>query len=232
LFILIHGGGHSSRCWEPTVDRIDAPVLAIDMPGRGRHPAPLDKVHVADWIDSAVRDIEEADANDAVLVGHSMAGASIPGIVDRVHTRLRHIVFVSCAVPQQGESVMSLLPREVVELSELMVPDPAGSFPGKKYTVETQCYDMDEEQTAFTLEVSVPEAYWPMRDPVDLAGLRQAVPRTWVKLLGDRSLRPELQDVMAERTACTEIIELDSGHMAMISHPQELADVLAAIRSR
>jgi pimeloyl-ACP methyl ester carboxylesterase len=91
MFILIHGANHSSRCWEPMIDHLNAPVLAIDLPGRGRHGAPLDQPHLSDFIESAVADIEEAGLRDAILVGHSMAGLSIPGIVDRVHDRLRQI---------------------------------------------------------------------------------------------------------------------------------------------
>jgi hypothetical protein len=65
-----------------------------------------------------------------------------------------------------------------------------------------------------------------MRDPVDLSGLRHPVPRTWVKLMTDRTPTPEQADVMADRAGCTDIVELDSGHLAMITHPQQLADVL------
>jgi pimeloyl-ACP methyl ester carboxylesterase len=83
MFVLIHGSNHSSRCWEPIIDLLDAPARAIDLPGRGRHPAPLDKVRLTDFIQSAVEDIEGADVRDAVLVGHSMAGLSVPGIVDQ-----------------------------------------------------------------------------------------------------------------------------------------------------
>jgi pimeloyl-ACP methyl ester carboxylesterase len=231
MFILIHGANHSSRCWEPMIDHLNAPALAIDLPGRGRHPAPLDKVHLSDFIESAVADIEGADLRDAILVGHSIAGLSMPGIVDRVHDRLRHIVFVSCIVPQHGESMLSELPEEFRELANSVAPDPAGALPGRKLSVQTMCYDMDQEQTAFTLGVRVAEAYWPMRDSVDLSGLRHPVPRTWVKLMADRTPTPEQADILAERAGCTDVVELDSGHFAMITHPQQLADVLDQLNS-
>jgi pimeloyl-ACP methyl ester carboxylesterase len=226
MFILVHGSNHSSRCWEPIVDLLGAPALAVDLPGRGRNPAPLDRVHLADFIDSAVKDIEDADATDAVLVGHSMAGLSLAGIMDRVHERLRHVVFLSCVVPRDGESMLSELPPELAELSRSATPTPAGLWPGKKVLSQTMCRGMSEEHTTFTLDVSVPEAFWPMHDPVDLSGLRHPVPRTWVKLLRDGAPSPEQADAYAQRTGCTKIVELDTGHFAMITHPRELADVL------
>lgn len=226
MFILIHGSNHSSRCWEPMVDLLEAPALAIDLPGRGRHPAPLDQVHLRDFIESAVKDIEEAGASDAVLVGHSMAGLSLPGIVDRVHDRLRHVVFVSCVVPADGASMVSELPPLHAEIARAATPTPAGMWPGKRVLVQTMCDGMNEDQTTFTLDVSVPEAFSPMHDPVDLSGLRHAVPRTWVKLLRDRAPSPEQADTYADRTGCTSVVELDTGHFAMITHPAQLAKVL------
>jgi pimeloyl-ACP methyl ester carboxylesterase len=231
MFILVHGSNHSSRCWGRVVDLLNAPVLAIDLPGRGRHPARLDHVHVSDFIESAVKDIEDADASDAVLVGHSMAGLSLAGIVDQVHDRLRHVGFVSCVVPRHGESMLSELPPALAELSRSATPTPAGLWPGKKVLAQTMCGGMDEGQTTFTLEVSVPEAFWPMHDPVDLSGFRHAVPRTWVKLLRDGAPSPQQADAYAERTGCTEVVELDTGHFAMITDPQEFADVLNRIHA-
>ena len=67
MFILVHGSNHSSRCWDPILDHLEAPTLAIDLPGRGRHPAPLDRINLSDFIRSAVQDIEDADAADRVI---------------------------------------------------------------------------------------------------------------------------------------------------------------------
>lgn len=229
MFVLIHGGGHTARCWEPVVPLLDAPALALDLPGRGAHPAPLDEVHLADWISSAVADIEGADLRDIVLVGHSMAGLSLPGVVERIHARLRHVVFVSCAVPPHGGTLVDLLPPDIVAIVEQSTPSPEGTALPPHAVRAMQCYDMDDAQTAFTLEVVVAEAYWPVRDIVSLDGLRHPVPRTWLKLLGDRTFPPDQQEEMARRAGCDTVTEIDSGHMAMISHPRELAAALNTI---
>jgi pimeloyl-ACP methyl ester carboxylesterase len=231
MFVLIHGGGHSSRCWERVIPLLDAPALALDLPGRGAHPGPLDQIHLSDWIDAASDDIARAGVSDAVLVGHSMAGLSMPGIIDRVHDRLRHVVFTSCAVPADGRPLLDLLPPEVAELANAIPPSSAGASLTPDEVVAMQCYDMDEEQTAFTLDVVVPEAYWPVRDPVSLDGLRHPVPRTWIKLLRDRTFVSEEQDKMAARAGCGDVIEIDSGHMAMVSHPSELSAALNRIHA-
>jgi pimeloyl-ACP methyl ester carboxylesterase len=231
MFVLVHGGGHSSRCWQPTLPFLDAPVVVIDLPGRGAHPAPLDNVRLADWVDSAVGDLERTRVTDAVLVGHSMAGLTIPGMLERAHHRLRRVVFVSCTVPPEGKSLLDLLSPDLVEMLQVVHPSPGGIALSSDEVREMQCYDMDEEQARFTVDAAVPEAYWPTREPVSLAGLQLAVPRTWVRLTADRTVPAESQDEMARRAGCDQVIDLSSGHMAMISHPAELAAILNRVHA-
>jgi pimeloyl-ACP methyl ester carboxylesterase len=226
--VLVHGGGHSSRCWEPTIARLRAPAVAVDLPGRGRRPGPLDRVRIADSVDAVVDDIRGVEGG-VVLVGHSMAGLTIPGVLARVPERIRHVVFVSCGIPPDGGSLLDVLQPDIRAFAEAMEPSPAGASLTPEQVRLSQCADMDDEQTRFTLEIVVPEAYWPTREPVDTTGLRQPIPRTWVRLLRDETFPPEVQDAMARRAGCRHVVAIDSGHAAMISHPVELAAVLDAV---
>jgi pimeloyl-ACP methyl ester carboxylesterase len=230
-FLLVHGGGHSSRCWEPTVPHLAARAVAIDLPGRGRRPGPLDRIRVADWIDAAVDDLLALDEPDVVLVGHSMAGLTIPGVLERAHDRIRHVVFVSCAIVPPGSTILDLLPADLAARARAIPASPAGAALTPEETRRGQCYDMDDDQARFTLEVVVPEACWPTREAVVLTGLERPVPRTWIRLLRDQSFPPAVQDEMARRARCDDVVDLDSGHMAMISHPVELAAALNRIHA-
>jgi len=225
-FVLIHGGAHSSRCWERTVPLLDGPVLAIDLPGRGARPGPLDRLTIADGVASAVADIEAAALEDPVLVGHSMAGLVMPGILREIGERFSHVVFVSCAILPAGTSLLDLLPLDLAARARAIPPTPEGSSLSEDEIIELECYDMDADQTRFTVEVVVPEAFGPIREPVDPSGLAHPVPKTWVRLLRDRTFPPAMQDEMAARAGCTSTVELDSGHMAMISKRREPAHVL------
>jgi pimeloyl-ACP methyl ester carboxylesterase len=229
-FVLVHGGGHSARCWEPTIPHLDGPAVAIDLPGRGARPGPLDELRIGDMIASAVRDLEALDTDDVVLVGHSMAGLVMPGIMEHCRDRIRHAVFVSCAILEPGTSLLDLLPDDIRAMAVAAPPSAAGAARPPEDVVRFQCYDMDEAQTRFTLAVVVPEAYWPTREPADLTGLQTPIPRTWVKLLRDRTFSPAVQDEMAARARCDRTIEIDSGHTVMISHPGDLAAALNQIR--
>ena len=34
--VLVHGGGFAGSCWDLLVPELDAPTVAVDLPGRGR----------------------------------------------------------------------------------------------------------------------------------------------------------------------------------------------------
>ena len=99
------------------------PALAVDLPGRGAHPADLTSLTIGDFVDSVVTDIEAADLHDVVLVGHSLAGLTIPGVAARPAGPVRRLVFVSCTVPRDGESTYDTLDPEVQALSDGNDPD-------------------------------------------------------------------------------------------------------------
>lgn len=202
------------------------PALALDLPGRGARPADLATLRTADFAEAVVEEIEVAGLSRAILVGHSLAGITLPLVLERIPERIAHAVFVACTVPREGQNVLDaigmpgdLRPRRPELLDEARA---RAMF----------CSDMDDEQSRFVLSRLCPEALGPMSEPARLAGLRQAVPRSYVKLLRDQTLSPAQQDEFARNAGPGCIVrELDAGHDAMVSRPRELAAVLDRIAS-
>src|SRR6516162_9084360 len=113
--VLVHGGAHAADCWDLIVAELagQAPelrVLAVDLPGRAGKPADLVTVTITDWVNSAVADIDDAGLGDVVVVGHSMAGLTVPGIVAKLGAaRVREMILLAAFVPPQGSSVVDTL---------------------------------------------------------------------------------------------------------------------------
>jgi pimeloyl-ACP methyl ester carboxylesterase len=107
--VLVHGGEHSADCWDLAVAELhrQAPelqVLAVDMPGHGATPGDLTTVTIADCVRSAVAQIEDAGLNEVVVVGHSLAGLTVPGIVAKLgSSRVREMFLAASCVPVQGK---------------------------------------------------------------------------------------------------------------------------------
>jgi len=228
-FVLVHGGSFAGSCWEPLVPLLKGPVRAVDLPGRGARPADLSTVRTRDFVDAVVEELRAID-QPAVLVGHSMAGITLPEVVGRVPELVRTVVFVSCAVPADGQCLLDALDpamRAIADEAESR-GDPVAMLE-RDLAATVFCNDMDDQQTALTLDRMVPEARPVLREPISLAGLQQPVRRVYIRLLDDAIIVPRQQDEMIANMGGAEVIEFDSGHMAMISHPAELAAVLNSL---
>ena len=79
-YVLAHGATFAASCWDLLVPHLDDDVIAIDLPGRGSRPADLSRVAIAEFVAAVLAEIEAWDLRDVVLVGHSLAGITLPGV--------------------------------------------------------------------------------------------------------------------------------------------------------
>src|ERR1700747_2317189 len=99
--VLIHGGAHAADCWDLTIAELACRepklrVLAVDLPGRGRNPADLTTVTIADWVNSVVAEVQNTSLGDVVVVGHSMGGLTVPGVVAQLGAaRVRELILAA-----------------------------------------------------------------------------------------------------------------------------------------
>jgi pimeloyl-ACP methyl ester carboxylesterase len=230
-YVLVHGGGFAGSCWDEITPFLDGDVVAVDLPGRGRNPGELNSITVSDFVAAVASEVRRLDLTDVTLVGHSLAGLTLPGVVGDVSDRLRRVVFVSCSVPSHGVPLAEVLegfsPSAAViaaQLGERLVDSRGVLHPDLARVMF--CNDMDEAQTASTLGRMVPEAIGVLTESADLAGLGRPVPRTFVRLTHDAIVSLETQNQMIENLGGADVVDLDSGHMAMISRPEDLARIL------
>jgi len=197
----------------------------VDLPGRGVHPAPLGSVTFATCAASVRDDIEAAGFDQMVLVGHSLAGCSMPAMVDLLGERVRHAVFVACTVPDHGKSSFDMLDPEIQDMIRT-AGDAAPRVMDGDLAKIVLGNDLTDDQLAWCLDRLVPEAPHLNDDPVDLTPLRVAMPRTWVRTLQDIIVAAPKQLHYAENVGNCPVIDLDAGHMCMISQPRALAEIL------
>lgn len=224
-FVLIHGGTFDGRCWDLLTPHLDGPVLAVDLPGRGKHAVPLDEVNLEACADAVVADIEEAGYDEVVVVGHSMAGITMPGVIGRLGDRVRHAAFVACTVPPDSGTILDTLDPSIGDMArENTSAEPA--LPSPEVTALVLGDDLTRDQLQWCSDRMVPEAIRLISEPVDLSPLKAPVPRIWVRTLGDRILDPAKQLAFARNVGDCPVVDVDAGHMCMVSKPEELAAIL------
>jgi pimeloyl-ACP methyl ester carboxylesterase len=179
---------------------------------------------------SVVADVDAAGLDGIVLVGHSLAGCTMPAVIGLLGERVRHAVFVACTVPPHGASSFDtldpdfqaqVLAADLPARPEVLSPAIAKVIFGN---------DLDDEQFAWCCARMVPEAPKLVEEPVDLSALAGPnPPRTWVRTLQDAIIDPEKQLRFVGNVGPCRVLDLDAAHMCMISKPMELAMIVNGI---
>ena len=227
-FVLVHGAGFGADCWDEQVPHLCADALAVDLPGRGaRSDADLRAVTLADCAGAVRADIEGRDLHNVILVGHSFAGVTIPRVLDLVPERIRHVVLVSAVIPPDGTRVLDQIEPGVRAAVEESI---AGGIYSqtREAAAAMLCNDMDEATAAHALDRLVDDSAALLGEQVDLSGYARTVPRTYVRGTRDMCYPEELQQRSIALTRA-DVVSLETGHMAMISAPKDLAAALNAI---
>ena len=230
-FVLIHGGGYGSSCWERLVPLLDGEVVLVDLPGRGTREADLGSVTLADNVAATIEDIERSGAAEVVLVGHSIGGITVAHVMNEVPERVAAAVLVASTIPPHGSAVVDHIDPDVRD--SVMAGSGNGVFRIDEETARTiLCNDLDAEQTEWALAGMVDETTSILGATVDLTALRSGIPVTYIRTTLDQTLPPEQQDAAIAAVGAPEVIDIESGHMVMISQPTLLAATLNEIRAR
>jgi len=247
--VLVHGGAHGGWCWAPTTERMTAPTLAVDLPPVSVRGGPRRYVDVAELRTLTVTDFATAvlDAADTVgfprfvLVGHSLAGITIPEVARRAPERVAHLVFLACSVPPEGGSILDCLDGEVAAMArtnlarQLAAPVGADVAPMDEAMARAMFgTDLDEPTMRFVLDRLGAEVMSVMDESVTRSGLDPAIPKTWVRTLRDAVVEVDKQDRFVANLEAVPggpvtVVDLDTGHDAMLARPDGLAAVLDGI---
>jgi pimeloyl-ACP methyl ester carboxylesterase len=221
-FVLVHGGAHAAWCWDRLLPHLTADprvtsVKAVDLCGHGdRHDAkPHDEIRIADYVDSVVTDIETADLQDVILVGHSMAGITLPHVAARVANRIRRVIYLSTTNPPLGKSVLDQMNEDALSPMSRGID-----------VTEGFCSDLDEETSTWLKGHLGVQPEGPMTDSVERVAGPPEIPSTYVVLDQDQILPPTYQLEQAARVGANEIVHFEAGHSAFASRPAELATLL------
>jgi pimeloyl-ACP methyl ester carboxylesterase len=231
--VLVHGGEHAGDCWDLVVAELhrQAPelrTLAVDLPGHGGKPGDLGTVTIGEWVASVIADIEDAGLEDIVIVGHSMAGVTVPGVVANLgSSRVREMILATAFVPPQGKAIadtlggpLAVFARRAARIGRPMsIPAPAARW--------AFCNGMTRTQTRLTMSKLHAESARIPAEPVDRSGLPDDVPRTWILTTRDRALSVKSQHAsIAALGGVQHVIPVDACHEVMFSHPEQLAHIL------
>jgi pimeloyl-ACP methyl ester carboxylesterase len=203
---LVHGAWHGGWAWDPLRVELEARghrVVAPDLPCED--PA-AGLVEYAAVVRAALDGVD-----DAIVVGHSLGGLTIP----LVPARLR--VFLCALVPgasQENAFVPGFGDARVRdELGRSYYPDVADAVHELQYPP-----DMALLASKLRRQARVDPVETPLRGPA-----------AYVVCARDAAIRPDWQRHVARDVVGVDPVELQSGHSPMLTVPRAFADVLESL---
>jgi pimeloyl-ACP methyl ester carboxylesterase len=229
-FALIHGAWHGAWCWERLLDPLRRRGHEFVTP---ELPSEDTEAGLEEYADTIWQALDEASAEDVVLVTHSLGGLVAP--VAAARRPVTALVYLAALVPEPGLSFSEQLAAstEPVLLFEggRMVDDQGRShWPDADATARIMYGDLSPEDARWAAGRLRPQAQKSQTEPSPAppAGLRVES----IICTGDRVVSPSWSRRVARERLGVEPTELPSGHFPMITHPEPLADALAQLDSQ
>jgi pimeloyl-ACP methyl ester carboxylesterase len=182
------------------------------------------------FVADVVNHIEAEELNDVILVGHSFGGASITGAADKIPNRIRHLVYLDGGILENGKSVFSTLPPDVVAARRKIVAEQGQGI-----------FIPPPAPTAFGIPENHPSADWVKRrltpHPVGTYDsplwidnpVGNGRPRTYIVCTNPIYGPLEATRQWVKKQEDWKWQEIATGHDAPVLAPAELARMLAAI---
>ncbi|GLK88735.1 alpha/beta fold hydrolase [Pseudomonas turukhanskensis] len=238
--ILLHGGQHGSWCWAPLLAAFEkqpsqfARVLTLDMPGCGtKRGRDVTSLSLNDVVAELNQDLRDLGVRQGVLLGHSIAGALLPLMAVGAPQLYRHLVYLTCALPGEGQSILEQLGSTLHGESPDHVGwplDPSKATP-QEMAVAMFGQDLSAETLGWLLSEVAQDATPPSvaTESITRTGYEGLVPATYIVTLRDNILPAAWQRRFAERAGASTVLEIDTPHEPFVSHPQLLADVIRGL---
>ena len=210
--VLVHGAWADGSCWSKVIVLLEAKgfhVVAVQNP----------LTSLPDDVAATQRALAALDG-PAILVGHSYGGTVITQA--GVDPKVAGLVYVSAYAPDIGQSSLTVgnnfapspLTAELVSAGGFYTISPKGIY-------EDFAQDLPLIERQVLLDTQGPTAQLAFGATVSVAAWKSK-PSWFVVASEDRAIPPALEmDEAAKMKATT--VTLHSGHLAMLSHPFEVA---------
>jgi pimeloyl-ACP methyl ester carboxylesterase len=213
--VLVHGAYADGSSWSEVIRRLqDAGIAAAAVQN------PL--VSLAD--DAAhTSGVLALQQGSVILAGHSFAGTVITEA--GTHPAVAGLVYIAARAPDAGEDYTALAGRfpPAPASAGLVYTDGFGALTESAFLNDfANGVEPTLARVLYAVQGRVSERLF--QDRTTVAAWRSKP--TWYAISRqDRTISPELQRFMAERMQAT-TVEIDAGHLSLITHPQEVAQLI------
>ena len=216
VIVLVHGAFADALGWQkliPILQRDGYDVTAVEIPLQS----------LAGDVATTKR-VVDAQNRPVVLVGHSYGGGVITGAAAGSR-KVKALVYLAAFGPDGGEPLGKFGDKYPVALNQALRPDSAGFLYVDRGQFHADfCADVPAGDAAVMAATQKPLSASVFKASVPVAAWK-TIPSWYVVSKRDHAINPDLERFYAKRMHA-HTTEVDSSHVAFISHPREIAKVI------
>ena len=215
--VLVHGAWADGSSWRAVIKRLQADGYRVTAP-----QFPL--TGLADDV-ARLRQVLDRQDGPAVVAGHSYGGQVMTALGADA-PNVAGLVYIAALGLDQGESLGALLSQgPVTPALAHMINDKQGfNWLSEDDFVQRFAADVDPVQAKGMYAVQQPLAASAFGDVMGVPAWKTR-PSWYLVAADDQALPPDVERMFASRMGATTVTIL-SGHLAMVSHPDEVAHLI------
>jgi pimeloyl-ACP methyl ester carboxylesterase len=215
--ILVHGAWADGSCWSGVIEQLQGEGFPVRAP-----QFPLSSL--ADDV-ARLRQVLELQDGPTIVVGHSYGG-QIMTALGQDASNVVGLVYIAAFGLDEGESLGALLSQGPVSpaLAHMFTDSRGFTWLSEDDFVNHFAGDVDPKQARVMYAVQQPLASSAFADVMGVPAWK-AQPSWYLVAQNDAALPPDAERQFAERMGAT-TVEIPSSHVAMVSHPAEVAGLI------
>lgn len=229
-FVLVHGAWHGGWCWARVAARLQAQghkVYTPTLTGLGERSHLLGpNITLDTFVDDVANLLRWEELCNVVLVGHSFGGLVISGVADVLPRCLRQLVYLDAFILPSGTSTFDTLPPKVVD--SMTTSAGASAVPAVPPPPLSSLGLHASDDLHFVGRRLTPQPLSVYRSALRLQNpqIGNARPCAYVSCTQPPFKGVDPSREWARQQKDWDFRELDSGHSALITHPDQVARLL------
>ncbi|MFT0859853.1 alpha/beta fold hydrolase [Ancylobacter sp. G4_0304] len=246
-FILIHGSWHWGGCFLPVSNILAThghAVIAPDLAGHGFNSVPAANVTDISIYAAPARAALEAVKGKAILLGHSVGGATCTWLGEEMPEKIAALVYLTGFMAPNGKTARDFVMTQTY-LKDVAIIESQGMLRltreglgldlNKRDLIARSLYsDVSPEHVEVALpSLSKITPHAPFTAVSKITPERYGtLPRHYIECLEDRGLPLAVQREMQAAVPGATVHQLRTGHSPFFSAPRDVADILLKIASK
>jgi pimeloyl-ACP methyl ester carboxylesterase len=215
--VLVHGAWADGSCWSAVIERLQTAGYNVTAPQ-------FPESSLADDV-ARLRQVLDRQNGPAIVAGHSYGGQIITALGTDA-PNVAGLVYIAAFGLDEGESIGGLLAQgpPTPALAHLDIDKQGFAWLPEEDFVKHFAADVDTVQARVMYAVQQPLATSTFDDVMGVPAWKSH-PSWYLVAENDEAIPPDSERQFAKRMGAT-TIEVPSSHVAMVSHPSDVAQLI------